>query len=44
MDHRKFCVALVQNLLGMNARVPHPHSIPGGRPKPEASQMIGLEA
>jgi hypothetical protein len=38
-DHRKCRLALVQNLLEVNARDPHPQSTPRGRPNLQASQM-----
>jgi hypothetical protein len=44
IDHRKFRLTLVQNLLEMSGREPRPQSIPGGRPNPRASQVTRLES
>jgi hypothetical protein len=44
IDHQKFGLTLVQNLLEMSAREPQPQSSPRGRPNPQASKMIYLEA
>jgi hypothetical protein len=43
MKPRKFHLILVQNLLEMSSREPHPQSTPKRRPNPQTSQMTWLE-
>jgi hypothetical protein len=44
IDHRKFHLVLLQNLLEISTREPHPQSNPTGGLNPQASQMKCLEA
>jgi hypothetical protein len=44
IDHRKFHLALVQNMLEISAKEPHPHSTPREKPNPQARQLTCLEA